>query len=278
MDNTKKAVTRAFRLLFRPIAQILLHAGVTWREAAEHGKATFVDVATREFGIRGRPTNVSRVAMLTGFTRREVRRLRDLLEAEGEASFEKMNTASRLLTAWWQDPDYLDGDGSPRTLPKEGPAPSFEALCKLYVGDVPPSTVLKELVHVGSVAETGEGEVEALSRIYMPVLMDPAQMLRSGSVLQDLGETVAYNLHRDTSQPTRFERRAINPNISPEHIDAFRAFIEQEGQAFLERVDDWLTQHETTSEQREEPDSRDTVRLGLGAYWIEESSNKRNGL
>ena len=212
MDNTKKAVTRAFRLLFRPIAQILLHAGVTWREAAEHGKATFVDVATREFGIRGRPTNVSRVAMLTGFTRREVRRLRDLLEAEGEASFEKMNTASRLLTAWWQDPDYLDGDGSPRTLPKEGPAPSFEALCKLYVGDVPPSTVLKELVHVGSVAETGEGEVEALSRIYMPVLMDPAQMLPAGSWrdrrLQPPSRYVATHAVRTSRQQPQYLARA----------------------------------------------------------------------
>ena len=62
MENPKIVALKAFRLFFRPLAQMLLRAGVNWREVAELGKATFVEVATREFGIRGRPTNISRVA------------------------------------------------------------------------------------------------------------------------------------------------------------------------------------------------------------------------
>ncbi len=41
---------------------------------------TYVEVATRHFGRRGRPTNVSRTAMLTGLARRDVRKQRELLE------------------------------------------------------------------------------------------------------------------------------------------------------------------------------------------------------
>ena len=251
---------------------MLLRAGVNWREVAEVGKATYVEIATEDFGIRGRPTNISRVAILTGFTRREVRRLRDLLDAETPESFGRMNYATRVLSGWWQDDDYTDAEGMPRRLAQAGGNPSFESLCTRYSGDVAPTTLLKELKHVGAVVEADDGLLEARSRFYMPVLMDAEQMLRSGSVMEDIGETVAYNLHRTEKDPSRFERRATNTNMSAKDRALFREFIEQEGQAFLEKVDAWLSEHEGS-----ESDTSKRVRLGLGAYWIEETIKEREG-
>ena len=244
MEDGKNNALGAFRLLFRPIARILLRAGVNWKEVAEAGKATYVEIASEDFGIRGRPTNISRVAILTGFTRREVRRLRDLLEQEQPELVARMNYATRVLSGWYQDKDYTDDAGEPMPLAATGGNPSFESLCATYSGDVPATTMLKELKHVGAVAEDEHGRLVAKSRYYMPVLMDPEQMLRSGSVLEDIGETVAYNLHRTEDDPSRFERRATNTRIPPEAVPEFREFIEQEGQAFLEKVDAWLTENE----------------------------------
>ena len=256
-------------MLFRPVARVLLRAGVNWREIAEVGKVTYVEVATNEFGIRGRPTNVSRVAIMTGFTRREVRRLRDLLERETPESFTRMNYATRVLSGWWQDPAFADGHGRPRRLSVNGEEPSFAALCSRYSGDVPATTLLKELRHVGAVAEDEDGRLVAKSRVYIPVLMDPEQMLRSGSVLEDMGNTVAYNLHRQSDDPSRFERRATNTNMPETTVAEFRDFVEKEGQAFLEKVDGWLTEHECN-----ENDDSNRVRLGFGGYWIEEPLEK----
>lgn len=265
MENATTSALAAFRLLFRPVARILLRAGVNWRDVAEVGKATYVEAATQEFGLRGRPANISRVAILTGFTRREVRRLRDVLAAENPETFARMNYATRVLSGWWQDPDFLDEGGQPQTLMATGAGPSFQALCDRYSGDVAATAMLKELKRVGAVEEDGEGRLTARMRYYMPVHMDPDQMLRSGSVLEDVGNTVAYNLERRDGEPSRFERRATNTNMSVADRAAFKAFLEQEGQAFLERVDDWLTAHE--SDDGEEAGS---LRLGLGAYWIEQ--------
>jgi hypothetical protein len=269
MDDGKKTALQAFRLMFRPLARILLRAGVNWKELAEIGKATYVEVASEDFGIRGRPTNVSRVAILTGFTRRDVRRLRELLSQEDPAAFNRMNYATRVLSGWHQDPEYLAEDGKPLALAASGGNPSFESLCDRYSGDVPATTMLKELKHVGAVAANADGKLVAQARYYMPMLMDPEQMLRSGSVVGDMGYTVAYNLHRSAGDPSRFERRATNTRMPAEAIPHFRAYIEQEGQAFLERVDAWLTEHELPDE------SGDEVRLGLGAYWIEDETPQR---
>ena len=120
MSDGKGPATTALRLLFRPIARIMLRAGVNWRQLADVCKATYVEVATEDFGIRGRPTNISRVAILTGLTRKEVRRLRDLLEEETPAVFRRMNYATRVLSGWHQDEDFLDAEGAPALLNATG--------------------------------------------------------------------------------------------------------------------------------------------------------------
>jgi len=264
MNDGKGTATTALRLLFRPIARIMLRAGVNWRELADVCKATYVEVATEDFGIRGRPTNISRVAILTGLTRREVRRLRNLLQEANPEMFSRMNYATRVLSGWYQDEEFLGSDGAPATLPRTGETRSFEALCNKYSGDVAATTMLKELKHVGAVVEDTNGMLTAKMRTYMPALMDPERMLSSGSVLEDMGYTIAYNLHRSDEDPGRFERRATNTRIPAAAVPEFREFIEYEGQAFLEVVDAWLSEHEI-----DDGDDKDSIRLGLGAYWIE---------
>ena len=264
MTDRKSSATAALRLLFRPIARIMLRAGVNWKELADVCKATYVEVATEDFGIRGRPTNISRVAILTGMTRREVRRLRTLLQEEAPVTESRMNYATRVLTGWYQDEEFLQSDGQPAALTATGDHRSFEALCGKYSGDVAASTMLKELKNVGAIEEDSQGMLWAKTRYYMPAMLDPEQMLRSGSVLQDIGYTVAFNLHREEPGDSRFEGRATNRNIAADAIGDFREFSEKEGQEFLEKVDAWLSEHEVRDGEKS-----DTVRLGMGAYWIE---------
>ena len=79
-DKIKKQILDAFFVVLRPIAKILLRYGIGFREFAEVAKSAFVDVASSDHGIRGRPTNISRVAVMTGLTRKEVRRIRNQIE------------------------------------------------------------------------------------------------------------------------------------------------------------------------------------------------------
>ena len=264
MSSGKGSATAALRLLFRPIARIMLRAGVNWREFADICKAIYVEVATEDFGIRGRPTNISRVAILTGLTRREVRRLRNLLQEDNVEVFTRMNYATRVLAGWYQDEEFLGTDGKPLPLPPTGETGSFESLCDKYSGDVAATTMLKELKNVGAVAKEADGTLAVKMRTYMPTMMDPARMLSSGSVLEDMGYTIAYNLHRSDKDPGRFDRRATNTRMPAKAVPEFREFIELEGQEFLERVDAWLSEHEI-----KDGDETKTVRLGMGAYWIE---------
>jgi hypothetical protein len=261
-------VVRACRLLLRPIVRLLLRSGVPWRDFAELSKSAYVEVATEEFGIRGRPTNASRVAILSGLSRREVARQRQIMPRDAsDAGASFLNPAQRILTGWFQDPDYLLANGQPRELPLEGGAPSFAHLCQRYAGDIPATALLKELRKVNAIGAGNADHLRVLQRVYFPAQFDATKALRGGSVLQDIGDTVVHDLLCPPSEPLRFERRAENDRIDARHLPEFRALLEREGQSFLERIDAWLSQHEA-------PDTlgargQRQLRLGVGVYHIQ---------
>jgi hypothetical protein len=262
--HSKATMLNACRTMLRPIVRLLLKNGVMWKEFADLSRSAYVEVAGAEYGIGGRPTNSSRVSILTGLTRREVKRQRDLLAANETAPSTKTSNAMRLLSGWFQDPAFADADGSPRVLARDGEHNSFAALHSQYGGDIPAGAMLKELIQAGAVEEH-DGGLRAVSRYYMPDPLDPEAVLRTGGVVGDLGRTVGWNLTRSTEEPSRFEGRATEPEIPSEHLPAFRAYLEDKGQAILECVDRWLHEHRSGPG---DASGGKTTRMGVGVYMV----------
>ena len=269
-NDPKSATVSACRQWLRPIARWLLRSGITWKEFAELSREAFVQTAFDEFGIRGRPTNVSRVALLTGLSRRDVRRVREeAREGPDRGAEDSLNHASRVLSGWHLDADFLEPDGRPKVLRAAGEGPTFESLLKRYAGDIPATALVKELVKSGSIERLESGDYRVLRRYYMPRAMDGRAIERAGSVVADLASTVEHNLSRRPQEPSRFEGRAQNRHIDPRNLPAFRAFVEREAQGLLERVDDWLATHEAFDASA---GSR-SLRLGVGVYAIQDDMN-----
>jgi hypothetical protein len=272
--SSRSGLERACRQVLRPIARLLLKAGWTWKEFAEVSRGVFVQVASDEFGKRGRPANASRVAILTGLNRRDVSRLRKAAEdAPDEAApGGYMSPGSRVLSGWHQDGEFLDEHGQPRALSLvagETPA-GFPELVRRYAPDLPVVAMLKELRAASAVEIDEQKLVHAKQRSYVPRTTDENQVRLWGTVMQDVGTTLEHNLMRTPDEVARFERAAISVGVDPRQLPAFRAFLEREGQAFLERVDDWLTAHAV-----EDGDERRAMRLGAGVYHIEEAPAPR---
>ena len=259
-------VLSATRQWLKPMIHVLIRCGITWKDFAALAKTTYVEVATRQFGKRGRPTNVSRTAVLTGLARREVRKQRERIATAPEGWTAYVSKASLVLAAWHQDAEFLRPDGKPALLAVEGEGASFAALVRRCgASDVRPSTLLKELRSAGAVRVTADSQLEALQRAYIPHKMDEQLIRLWGTVLADVATTYVHNLTRNPHHATRFERSAANIRIRASALPEFRQFLSREGQAFLERVDDWLVRHEAGPESGEE-----TVRLGAGVYHIQD--------
>jgi hypothetical protein len=253
--------------LLEPLVLLLLKCGITWREFSDLAKAKFVHVATQEFGIRGRPTNASRVAILTGLDRRDVRKLRLAIAHRRPVDPGFMSKPSQVLDGWFHDPEFLSPSGRPRDLEIDGDIGSFAALVRRYAPGIPPVAMVKELKAAAAIEQFGAGKLRAIKRAYVPRALNENQIRLWGSVLKDIGTTWEYNLTRTTEQRSRFERRAINLSVDRKVIPAFQSFLEQEGMAFLERIDDWLSAHTAKDEEG--------ARLGAGVYYIEDAPYKK---
>jgi len=262
--------------LLEPIVLLLLKSGITWREFADLAKVKFVQVATKEFGIRGRPTNASRVAILTGIDRRDVRKLRFAAAKQPTFDLGFMSKPTQVLDGWFHDPNFRTASGEPRDLEVSEGEDSFAALVRRYTPGIPHVAMVKELRAVGAVEERPDGRLRVLKRNYIPRELTDNQIRLWGSILQDLGTTLEHNLMRRESEPPRFERRALSLSVDPRVRREFEAFLAVEGQAFLERVDEWLASHQIVQDSAE---SKATVRLGVGVYEIfqSERSHKPRG-
>lgn len=263
MTQHENQVTQsACRALLKPVVSFLLKCGLTWHEFAAIGKSVFVDVASREYGLRGRPTNVSRIAILTGIGRKDVRKLREALGSQSPAGRDKATGATAVLSGWHQDRDFLDADGRPQVLSTDEGPHAFAHLCERYAGDIPAVAMLKELKRVGAVDDR-DGQLTVMNRSYTPAQSDPQWVMSAAHVFQDLGNNLSHNLDAGDDKPSRFLGRAMNPHVKAGDIPAFRNFVEEHGQDFLEKIDDWLTQHAT-----EPSDDTEQVRLGIGLFAI----------
>lgn len=270
-EDFKSAIVEAASRALRPLARMLLASGLTFREFNALARRVFVSVATDEFGRGGRPTNVSRVSLMTGIARKEVKKLRDEL-AEHDApapALRKTTEATRLLSAWHETPGYQDAGGAPLAIPREGPAPSFAALHHEHGGDVPASTLEKDLVRTGAVGVGEDGHLRALTRYFMPLPLEAEAVDRAGDVLMAMGNTVTRNLTRKPGTVGRFEGRATVPQIPARAEADFRRFLETEGMRFLEAMDRWLLEHAPEAPV----EAKDAIRLGVGVYQITEPAD-----
>lgn len=264
MDELSVYVSVFLRRLLRPIVGITLKCGIPFRRVADVLKLAYVEVALSEYGADGKPATVSRVAMLTGLTRRDAAHQKELLENAVQVPGEdRVHSAARVLAGWHTDPEFLDEHGEAKRLPAEGEV-SFEALYQRYSGsDVPLSTMLGEMLDVGAVTREADGTLRAKTRYFQPEPLDPSAIERAGHVLSDLGRTVQHNMYRAANEESRFEGRAWSALVTRSQNAAFREFLEGCAQEFLEKVDAWLITHEDPG-----ADPHNYVRFGAGVYEI----------
>jgi hypothetical protein len=270
-EQSQKALRTAVRYLLKPIARILIRGGISWKEFADLGKDAFVEAASEDYGIAGRQTNASRVALLTGLSRREVARIRESHGSghDHDESEVRETQIPRLLAGWHQDPTFLDDGGKPRELSKSDQPGEFGDLLKRYAGDIPPVAFTKELLRLKLIKEQ-DGKYVVLNRIFTPDLSDPSLLRQAGLALHDHAATVAHNLNNQREGGPRFERLVSNLNVSEETAEKFHELLKKEGQQFLEKLDAWLSQHD---QPRHSGRKNRPVRVGAGIYFIKDSGN-----
>jgi hypothetical protein len=245
-----------------------MKAGIGYREFAEIAKSAFVDVATSDYGLRGRPTNISRVAVMTGLTRKEVRRLRDKIASGSQVALIRVIPPAEIIEKWHTDPAYLDSEGRPLRLPFDGTSPSFAQLVRKYGGDIPPGAMRTELKRVGAVVEDGQGNLTIMKRDFRPVAEHAQLETALGQTMYALGSTVDHNFGK--SQDRRWvDKIGFSHRIREADRSRVRRISNERASQFVDSITDLFSAYETIyGDEAAEPDSESAL-VGVGVYYFE---------
>ena len=241
-QEVKDHLRRALSLMFKPLVRLLIAQGVTHAEFAETAKEVYVETALRHFEKDGR-VNRSRVAILTGLTRKEVKNVIDRA-LSSEQTDKIFSRPARVLTGWYSDPIFQGPYGIPLELPYESQdsnEPSFADLVKRYSGDMAPRQMLNQLLESGSVVEV-EGRYKAVSRTFTHSQLSPELITRLGSVGYRVFSSAAKNIDRQDEKGRHFDRMVFaDEGCTEEVVKLFDEYVRQRGQEFLEELDVWFS-------------------------------------
>ena len=112
-NPVKPGLLSAFRVMLRPLVRILLRNGISYAEFSEIVKAVYVEVAVTDFKVEGKRGTKSRIAVITGLTRKEVSRVIENAKNDKDDAKGNLNRVARVLAGWHTDPDFLGPYGMP---------------------------------------------------------------------------------------------------------------------------------------------------------------------
>jgi len=276
-NSVKAGLLSAFRVLLRPLVRILLRHGISFAELADIVKAVYVEVAISDFKVEGKRGTKSRIAVISGLTRKEVSRVIEIAGAETEGVRSNLNRVARVLAGWHTDPDFIGPYGMPLEVryEEEGiSAVTFSKLVKRYSGDMSPRSMLDELMRVGVVIETEPGWLKVLRRDYDPQSLAQDSFERIGEVIKNFIDTVDFNLQKEQTGRSRFERVVYSPEgIRTKDLDRFNEFANERCQALLEEIDNWIVQLDIP----EKDTGEEVTHTGVGIYhYIERPNEKKS--
>lgn len=272
-DEDNELLAKAFLKVLEPLVRIAIKHRISHAEFTEMARQAYVDQSYKHFGLPNRKTTVSRVAVLTGLSRKEVVRL----TSEGESSSPQPkiapNRAARVMMGWITDPQFCNQNNEPKELAMKEGNSSFTALVERYSGDVPPVAVLDELMLSGIVSKLDGDKVRLNNSGYVPQTDELKKFEILSACTKDLLNTGIHNMENPKKEDALFQRQ-FKSRLLPESLaQEFKAFSHQKSEALLVEFSQWLrAKAEQQIHQPDEPKKH----VGIGIYFTEEPEDGKD--
>ena len=268
MSNPVQSILNESALkILRPLVRVLLRNGVSCGSFEELVRKAYVDEAFSLGARNQQKTTTSSVSAQTGLSRKEVKRLSELQDANNSDIEQKYNRAVRVISGWVNDDQFTDASGVAKDLPLDGEDISFSTLVKQYSGDVPTKAMLDLLVAAECV-QLNDNKAKLVKHAYVPG-KDSAEVLRIlGSDTNELLNTIDHNLTAEDGDK-RYQRKVSSAVLNRDSIEEFKSLSNKNSQSLLEELDTWLSQNEVN------PDDENASYVSLGIYYYEDQGREK---
>ncbi len=275
------ALLKAARRVMRPLVRLMMQSGVTFPVLADTLRQLFVEVAVNEILPDQKARTDSRVSLLSGVHRKEIKRLRSLPADHAETP-DIVTMASQIVARWLGSSMFADADGQPRILSRVIRAQpdgsgnfAFEDLVLSVTTDVRPRAVLDDLLSHGVVSLVEDDCVRLNTHAFIPRPGGAEQLFYFARNLHDHVAAASANI--SASKPPFFDRSVHYDDLTPAQAEALRAYAREIAmRALLDVNRKALDLLESDTVPAPDPTTRDDRhRVNLGIYLYQERESGR---
>lgn len=255
----------ALQHVMRPLVRLMLRKGVTYNYFAEMLKEIFVSVAEREFRLDDKPPTDSRISLLTGVHRKDVKRLRSGSAEEKSYLPENISLGAHLVSVWLNNAPFCKQAGHPLPLARlasSGGDCSFDGLVATVSKDIRARVVLDEWQRLGIVRIDEQDCVHLETMAFIPQRGFDEKAAYFRHNLHDHACAAVHNL-TEGGEPF-FERSVHYDSLSSAAVEQLRQAVSADGMqvliGFNQLASEW--------EERDvpQPDARQRITIGLYFY------------
>ncbi len=261
-----KALTR----LLRPLIKLLIHNQLTFPMFSELLKSVYVDVAQKDFKLENKRVTDSRISVLTGVHRKDIRKLRAPNTRMEEPSTVSLGT--QLISIWLTNSEYLNTQGSPKPLPRVAiDGVGFDTLVQ-QVGrqDIHPRSVLDDWLRLGVVEINENDEVVLLIDAFIPQKGFEEKLYFFEQNIHDHLGAVTNNVIGDKNP--LLEQSVYYSNLSQESVDTLHLMARQLTTNVLKEID--KKARALKKSDRASMKTKGKFRMNFGSYFYKEATNE----
>ncbi|MEX1197271.1 MAG: DUF6502 family protein [Pseudohongiellaceae bacterium] len=232
-------LVRAIRKLLRPLVRLMLSYQITYPMLISLLKSLYVEVADEEFGVDGKRSSDSRINLLTGVHRKDIKRLRAELHEPNPVPA-NLSTGARLIAWWTGSETFRDASGAPAPLPlrshlESGDGASFEDLVEQVCRqDIRPRVILDDWLHQGLVHMDEQQRVVLDTMAFMPEDGFDEKAFFFGKNLHDHISASTHNLLG--RKPPLFDRSVYYDRLSAQSVEELTQLASETGMQALQTI------------------------------------------
>ncbi len=230
------SLIRALRHLLGPLVRLLLEFQITFPVLTNVLKSVYVEQATQAMTLPGRPQTISRLSLLTGIHRKDVKRLQGT-SPEADDTPASVSLGAQLVLRWTADPEYQDSNQRPMALPRfssDPPQPSFESLVESVSKDIRPRAILDEWQRLGVATLDAEDRVHLVTNAFVPEHGFDEKAYYLGRNLHDHLAAAGHNL--SAQAPPMLERSVYYAKLRPESVQVLQDLSTETGMEALQKI------------------------------------------
>ena len=271
-NKTQAALVKAVVMLCKPLIRLLIEKGMTFPQFRELMKELYVEVADKHFSLDGEKPSDSRIFVLTGVHRKDVKRIRQQAEQENSQIISSASLSGEIVARWASMPEYLDDKGKPRPLLKSGNnnEVGFSQLVSSINKDVRPKVILEEWLRLNIVR---------LKDDY--VVLNKSAFV-TNKEFTEMAYYLGHNIHDHMAScvsnilaegDPMLERSVYYASLTENSVNKLNTIASKKGNELLQHLNKQAIKLYDADKQKEDA----TYRMRLGVYWYQAQLDKDKG-